>query len=260
MEENRYIELLTDIQEAEIVLVGLGEEFDGIRSIKKMDGYEEGLARLKQNGQENQIPLLQKMFREKSGIDEKIKTGLLNLCEALQDKNYFVISVSTNEMIAKIPWKNDHCVMPCGNVLKMQCNDSCESNLQELDEDVLGNLQGKLEAGVEVSLGKCPVCGKERVFNTVYSEEYCEAGYLDSWNKYTKWLQGTLNKKLVVLELGVGMNFPSVIRFPFEKIVYFNQKSKMYRINENLYHLTEEIAGKGVGIANNAIDCLENLC
>ena len=76
---------------------------------------------------------------------------------------------------------------------------------------------------------------------------------------YTKWLQGTVNRKLVVLELGVGMKFPGVIRFPFEKVAYFNQKAKFYRIHKNLYHLTEELASKGVGIADNAIDWLQNL-
>ena len=44
-----------------------------------------------------------------------------------------------------------------------------------------------------------------------------EEGYQKQWEKYTKWLQGTLNKKLCILELGVELNLPSIIRWPFEK-------------------------------------------
>ena len=68
-----------------------------------------------------------------------------------------------------------------------------------------------------------------------------------------------MNHKLLVLELGVGMQFPSVIRWPFEKVVFFNQKAFLCRVNEKLYQLTEELAGKGCGISMNAIDWLKQL-
>ena len=62
------------------------------------------------------------------------------------------------------------------------------------------------------------------MLNNVYAENYDESGYLDQWGHYRKWLQGTLNRRLFVLELGVGMRFPSVVRWPFEKVAFFNQK------------------------------------
>ena len=47
-------------------------------------------------------------------------------------------------------------------------------------------------------------------------EEETDSGVYptDSWETYTKWLQGTLNRNLVFLELGVGMELPQLIRFP----------------------------------------------
>ena len=70
----------------------------------------------------------------------------------------------------------------------------------------------------------------------------------DSWETYTKWLQGTLNRKLVILELGVGMELPQLIRFPFEKVAYFNQKSCLYRVHSHLYQMTEEIKERGYSV------------
>ena len=97
------------------------------------------------------------------------------------------------------------------------------------------------------------------VLNNVYAQHYDEQGYLEQWSIYTKWLQGTLNRRLVILELGVGMQFPSVIRWPFEKIAFFNQKAFFLRVHESLYQLDEKLSGKGCGISQNAIDWLSQL-
>ena len=91
-------------------------------------------------------------------------------------------------------------------------------------------------------------------------EEESEEGKTTRWERYMKWLQGTLNKKVLILELGVGMKFPSVIRWPFEKVAYFNQKAGFYRVNETLYQLTEELKEKGISIPKNSIDWLFGLC
>ena len=55
------------------------------------------------------------------------------------------------------------------------------------------------------------------------------------------------------------MTFPSVIRFPFEKVAFFNKKAKLIRINETLYQLSEQIGEKGISIAENAVDFMNNL-
>ncbi len=261
--------ILEAIQDAEMVLVGLGEEFDDLAQVRQMLGYEEGKANLLQSAESSMMPAWQSLFRSEQ--TSKIVRSLENLAKILENKNYFVISVSTNKDIATIPWRQGRLVMPCGSDMYKQCSNGCEGNLTLLAEgerqlltdqlkDFRDNiLQGRKECQVD-GLGICPICNEKIRLNNIYSEQYDEDGYLPVWQTYTKWLQGTVNRKLVVLELGVGMKFPSVIRFPFEKIAYFNQKAKFYRINKNLYHLTEELAAKGVGIADNAIDWLENLC
>ena len=73
-----------------------------------------------------------------------------------------------------------------------------------------------------------------------------------------KWLQGTLNHKICIIELGVGMKYPSVIRWPFEKTAFFNNKAFFFRIHKKLYHLTEELNAKGRAVAQNPIEFLTN--
>lgn len=78
----------------------------------------------------------------------------------------------------------------------------------------------------------------------------------DGWETYTKWLQGTLNRNLVILELGVGMELPQLIRFPFEKVAYFNQKSCLYRVHSHLYQMTEEMKERGYSVPMHPVTLL----
>jgi len=88
------------------------------------------------------------------------------------------------------------------------------------------------------------------------SEYQSEEDYMSRWNNYTKWLGGTLNHSICILELGVLFNYPNIIRWPFEKIAFFNQKSSFIRVNNKLPQLSEDIADKGLSIQENAIEFL----
>ncbi len=73
-------------------------------------------------------------------------------------------------------------------------------------------------------------------------------GNEEKWDEYNKWLSRTLNRKLVVLELGVGLKMPGVIRWPFEKVAFINAKAEMFRVHKSLYQTTEELGDKCTGI------------
>lgn len=81
-------------------------------------------------------------------------------------------------------------------------------------------------------------------------------GETKSWERYLHWLSFTLNQKLCILELGAGFAHPEIIRFPFEKTCYFNQKSRLLRINRQFPQLTEEIAERGISIPEDPAEFL----
>lgn len=79
------------------------------------------------------------------------------------------------------------------------------------------------------------------------------------WKKYQEWLAYTLNQELVILELGVGFSLPNIIRWPFEKIAFFNQKAHLFRIHGNFYQLSSELGEKGTSIKQNSVEFCANL-
>ena len=125
-------------------------------------------------------------------------------------------------------------------------------------EAVLRYYRGE-EALVSLEEPICELCGEKLRFNQLGVERYAQEGYLEQWNRYTKWLQGTVNKELCILELGAGMAYPGIVRFPFEKVAYYNQKAFMYRVHPHLFQLGEEIADRGQAVADDPIDFLLKL-
>lgn len=114
------------------------------------------------------------------------------------------------------------------------------------------------DAGVNRFFVVAP-CGSERSGNVVTNENYDESGYLPQWQYYMNWLTSTIGKKLCVLELGVGMAYPSVIRMPFERTVLYNQKSSMIRVHSKLAQVPEEIQNRSVCYDENPVKFLNNL-
>ncbi len=80
-----------------------------------------------------------------------------------------------------------------------------------------------------------------------------QCAHLPRWETYMKWLQGTLHRRLLVLELGVGLRYPQVIRFPFEKIVYLNQQAEFIRVHDKLFQLPEQISGRAISISSDVV-------
>ncbi len=215
-------EYLDRIADADLILVGIGAEFE----------------------------------KEKLRQEGKAVEALCELSKILNRKNYFIITTCTNSILNCSGFSEERIVSPCGTIEKKQCPKNCEESLQPLTEAERISLKQAIDTEQAPELGNCSCCGEKLVLNNVYAEKYAEEGYLEAWERYTKWLQGTLNKKLCILELGVNLSFPSIIRWPFEKVAFYNQKATFVRVNEKLYYLSEELKDKGIAVEKNAIDWL----
>lgn len=213
-------EFIEKIMDSELILVGIGKEFE----------------------------------ENKYNCSARAIAALKELQEILYGKNYFFITTCTNSILHEVGIDEERTVTPCGGIEKKQCPNNCENSLQNLEESEVLQIKADISSINCEVFGKCPICGTTMELNNIYASNYDENGYLDDWKRYTKWLQGTLNKKLCVLELGVDLGFPTIIRWPFEKVVFYNNKAVFIRVNEKLYHMTEELYDKGISISCNAID------
>ena len=253
MDETEIIEkqtiLVEKITDADMVLVGIGEEFhEDFKEIHRFPNLMSALEEVDINETlEWAIPFLEHRFLIEHK-DGSLEEAYKKLYELVKDKNYFVITTCIDEIIQRAPFDNERVVAPCGNYQMLQCSEKCCNTLYpSKDFSDLVNQAILDNVGLDsLEEPKCPVCGKPLVYSNILCEQnYVEEGY-----------QRTLNKKLCILELGVELNLPNIIRWPFEKVAFYNQKASFFRINASLYQMTEELSGKGVSIAMNAVDFL----
>ena len=239
----QYLAQIADsIKDAELVVVGLGEEWNLSAETKNSAQYQRILADIKANPEYQWLM----PYVYESLADNQLRDAYKTLFDMLDGKNYFVVATTMNPSF--LPYaKPDRVVMPCGSAMKM-CDEvlseskNQEAFMQSLDAYIKG----------EISLGEIAFVKNESgeivPFNNVMAPNYKEDGYLPAWNIYMRWLQGTMNRKVCLLELGAGLDYPSVFRFPFEKMTYFNQKAKCFRVHSFLYQLTEEMAERSVSV------------
>ncbi len=264
------------VSEADLILVGLGEEWVLTEELiledlaeKNIVLHEMLLTARKEEKYNKLIPLLVAYYYN-SYIPEVLEGAYANMLEMLEGKNYFIVSLTVDSYLAKMGFKEDRYVNPCGSYEKLQCDNCCntqlitsEQLLKEVERiivsveglDLTGQmLQQVLERCLtSIEERHCDQCGATMSFNLLDTKKYCEEGYLEKWQIYMKWLQGTLNKRLCVIEAGVGMKLPSVIRWPFEKTVFYNQKANMFRIHDKFYQINEEVAERAYSCKGHSV-------
>lgn len=265
------------LEQADYILIGLGEEFALNRYINEESIYMP----LKKYGIHNKEDLRQMISEDHLEEFEYLLTKISQynyyennniydkLYEIVKNKNYFIVTTNTDSYIYKSKFSKDQIVSPCGTELLLQCATPCErlvwssdDYLKEINVKVDEMIQA-LQKGevVQVDLKpRCPKCGNEAEFS-IRDEvtEYVEEGYIDQWKKYMNWLMGTLNKKIVMLELGESFLTPTVIRWPFEKNTYINHKARLIRINEKFPQISQEIKEKSISVSMNSVEFIEKL-
>lgn len=173
-----------------------------------------------------------------------LKEAYDGLYQLVKDKDYYVVTTLTDGAVYDTMFDPGRIVAPCGNVHWRQCSRVCTRDIWE-EKEVPDDI--------------CPHCGAPLTGNTLdCGGDYIEEGYLLRWEAYKKWQAGTLNRRLVLLELGEGFCTPTVIRWPFEKIAFFNRKSRLFRIHESLSQIPKEARDRAVGISCNSVEFIRS--
>ncbi len=245
------------IQNSDCILVGLGEEVDLLQQAKNSEKYLRLIKELKAKWLISFIEkaLILEMQDDRLSIYQKLES-------CLKGKNYFVVSVCQDGLINQTDLLPEKVVTPCGSYEKLQCSQKCTVDLMQIPDSLTKQINDLISGRIkeeEISEPVCPICGEPLVFNNVSATNYVEEGYLTQWQVYTDWLQRTLNKQTCILELGVGMKYPTVIRWPFEKITFVNQKAELFRVHSRLYQISEETKDKAHGICQSPLDFIEEI-
>lgn len=171
--------------------------------------------------------------RYESGTRELYKT----LRRLIENKEHFVITTNVDAQFEKAGFAMDKLFAVQGDYGKWQCSVACHDIVYDNEEQIMTMLEHIHDCKIPSELvPMCPHCGKHMDMNLHKDEFFVrDAHWHTSFTAYKAFIEATKNQKVVFLELGVGYNTPTIIRYPFEHNVYLNKNACLIRINKDDY-------------------------
>ena len=155
------------------------------------------------------------------------------LFELVKDKDYFVITTNVDAQFTKAGFAKERIFAVQGDYGKLQCAKGCHDGLYDNESLVRRMAVEQKDCRIASSLvPKCPVCGGEMEVNIrkdVYFVQ--DKAWYAAEGRYEDFYDMACGKRTVLLELGVGYNTPTIIRFPFERMAYENKDVFLVRMN-----------------------------
>lgn len=183
------------------------------------------------------------------------------LYELLKDKNYFIITTNVDGQFLKVGFAEDKVFEVQGSLSKIQCSVGCHNKLYD-DLDMIKEMIKKdNNCRIPTELVPiCPVCHEKMEVNLRKDAFFVED---DHWhqlnNNYENFIEKNKNKKLLLIELGVGFNTPGIIRFPFENMTLKFKNTTLIRVNDKFSDLAFEIQDKAVLINDDCNKFINNI-
>lgn len=248
------------IEKSDYIVVGIGEKFGyDWHSLEHDNRYMELCDEIG-NRSELQwvIPFLQKLSMEKNK-DMKLSMAYSALASLMEGKDAYYITTTIDDYIYDSGVPLNRIVTTCGGFRQLQCQNACSDELIKVPNALLQYVEKLYNKEINIAdiidkYPECPDCGADLVFNQIGVEQYVEAGYLVGWGIYQEWLEKTMNRNTVLLELGAGLSFMSVIRNPFERFVTYNRKSTLYRVHPSLFMSVPGMDGRCVSISEDPME------
>ena len=184
-----------------------------------------------------------------------------DLLQLVEGKNFFVITTNVDEQFRKAGFPQDRLFEVQGDYGRMQCSVACHDKTYD-DTAVVNNINAHAhDMTVERKfVPVCPVCEGTMDVNLRVNQYFVEdKNWHESAERYEKFVTEHINSRLVLLELGVGMNTPSIIRYPFERITYSDKKATLIRMNDSWPLGASEISDRTISFAEDMSLIIENL-
>ena len=183
------------------------------------------------------------------------------LFELVKDKDYFVLTTNVDHQFQKAGFDKHRLFYTQGDYGLWQYSEPCHQKTYDNEKTVRKMFEQQKNMRVPSELvPKCPVCGKPMSMNLRADDTFVED---DGWHRaaerYDEFLRRHEGQHILFLELGVGMNTPVIIKYPFWKMTFANPKAVYACLNYGEAYAPDEIAGQSICINVDIHDVLNAL-
>ena len=200
----------------------------------------------------------------KAGIEADHTALHKTLLSMLDGKKIFCLSTNVDGQLEKAGLTADKIFCTQGDYFHIQCAKGCHPNRYDARELFRQMDAARMDCLIPGNMvPKCPVCGGRMNMNLRIDQYFVqdEEWYMAE-KRFGAFLSEAISsgRKICLLELGVGFNTPTIIRFPFEKLTRENEQISLLRLNLNEAVIPEHLGARAVGINADMKRSIEDIC
>lgn len=185
----------------------------------------------------------------------------LNLYNIVKNKNYFVITTNVDGRFADSKFDKDKIFTVQGDFSLFQCSKPCRQETFYNEKYIREMIKYKKEMKIPTELiPKCPYCGRNMSMNLRADSTFVQdKNWHNQKSKYEEFLKISNDSKILFLELGVGFNTPSIIKYNFWRMTLNNKKSVYASINLGECYSASDIEERSICIDADISEVLKKL-
>lgn len=183
------------------------------------------------------------------------------LFELIKNKNYFIITTNVDHQFWLSGFDDCRIFATQGDYGMFQCSEACHKKLYNNEDTVRAMVALQEDCKIpDYLVPKCPVCGGNMEVNLRCDDSFVED---ENWDKaakrYADFINENKNKKILFMELGVGMNTPVIIKYQFWRMTDSCKNSLYVCINNGEAWAPKEISNKSICLNMDIMEALEKL-
>lgn len=184
-----------------------------------------------------------------------------NLLSLVRDKNYFVITTNVDHCFQNAGFDKERLFYTQGDYGLLQCSAACHKKTYDNEDLIRRMVAEQKDMKIPADLiPHCPVCGKPMTTNLRSDNRFVEDdGWKAAYKRYENFMGKYKDKRLLLLELGVGGNTPVIIKYPFWRIALNNKKATYACINYGEAFAPKEIEKQSICLDCDIGDVLKQL-
>lgn len=170
------------------------------------------------------------------------------LYELVKNENYFVITTNVDHLFRKAGFDKRRLFYTQGDYGLFQCSVPCRKITYNNETAIRKMVETQKDMRIPAELvPKCPVCGKPMTMNLRADDKFVEDdGWREACERYENFIRENKNKNIVYLELGVGMNTPVIIKYPFWQLTAKNKNARYVCVNTDMAYAPNEIKDRSL--------------
>lgn len=172
------------------------------------------------------------------------------LLRLVEGREYFVLTTNVDHQFQLAGFDRARLFYTQGDYGLFQCSQPCCQKTWDNEETVRKMAAGQRGMKIPAELvPRCPVCGRPMAMNLRCDDRFVEdEGWHQAAARYEAFLQCQQGRRLLFLELGVGMNTPGIIKYPFWRMTAQNPSAAYACLNQGSAWAPREIAERSICI------------